>query len=153
MNIVKMYPPQKDSPSTYLMGDVGPTDTFIFVGSSEIFNTLSVPFPLTLGFDKAVTETVIVTDVGSGGQLTVVRGPSAIAWIAGARCARIWTSDDLIALQHNILEIVNGVDAHKEAEMPHKMTNKITGKIYRYGFGVNDSGGPVFLYEEVENND
>ena len=148
MDIKKMYPPQKDSPSTYLTGDVGPADTFMFVGSSEVLPSV-VPFLLTLGFDKAVTETVIVTEVGASGQLTVTRGSSPVAWLAGTKCARVWTSDDLMALQHNISEIVTEVNTHETAEMPHLIKSK-TGDVYRYGFAISEEGGLVFLYEEVK---
>ena len=39
-----MYPPQKDSPSTFLTGDISATDTFIIVGNAGILPQ-TVPFP------------------------------------------------------------------------------------------------------------
>lgn len=149
MDIKKMYPPQKDSPSTFLTGDIGPADIFLFVGSFELLPSV-VPFPLTLGIDKTVTETVIVTEIGVNGQLTVTRGPLAVSWSAGTRCARVWNSDDLIALQHNISETVAEIETHKDADMPHIMRDMRTGILYRYGFGINASGTMVFIFEEAE---
>ncbi len=110
MNIETMYPPHKDSPSTYLMGDIGTTDTFVVVGSTDILPQ-EVPFPLTLGFDKGVTETVLVTDLGNGNnQLTIVRGSAPLSWVAGTKCARVWTSSDVNAIQNNIKEIAEQTD-------------------------------------------
>lgn len=102
MALEKMYPPQKDSPSTYLMGDIGTEDTYILIGSADVLPKV-VPFPMTIGFDKSVTETVIVTNLGNGNnQLTVIRGDTPLSWTTGARCARVFTSQDLQSIQNNI---------------------------------------------------
>lgn len=128
-----MYQPKKDSPTTYLVGDIGTSDTYIMVGSSELI-TQAVPFPLTLGIDKSVTETVIVTDLGNGNnQLTVTRGPNPLSWIAGTKCARVLTANDITSIQQNIhiLEtqvdenITNIVNNHSE------LSNLIADEILR----------------------
>jgi hypothetical protein len=102
MELQKMYPPQKDSPSTYIAGDIGTEDIYFVVGNADVLPQ-TVPFPLTLGFDKSFTETVTVTDLGNGNnQLTVQRGETPFMWAAGTKCARVWTSGDMTAIQNNI---------------------------------------------------
>ena len=68
-----MYPPQKDSPATFLSGNISGTDTVMTVESTLSLPSV-VPFPLTLGINKTVTETVIVTNVNSTTNvLTITR--------------------------------------------------------------------------------
>ena len=110
MILQKMYPPQKDSPGTFLSGDITAMDTLINVGSSFILPQ-TAPYPLTLGFDKSITETVIVTDIGSGNnQLTVERPEGALFWPAGTKCARVFTADDLQSIQTNVRTIAGQSD-------------------------------------------
>ncbi len=112
MQLEKMYPPQKDSPSTYLTGNVGTEDIYIVVGSVELLPK-QVPFPLTLGIDKGVTETVIVTNLGNGNnQITVTRGEQPLYWVAGTKCARVWTANDLTAIQKNIDTVAEQTDTN-----------------------------------------
>lgn len=111
----KMYPPQKNSPSTFLMGDITATDTFIVVGNSDVLPQ-EVPYPLTLGIDKTITETVLVTAIGEGNnQLTVERGDGALAWLNGTKCARVFTAKDLKDLQDNVTDVVAQSNTNKDA--------------------------------------
>jgi len=102
-----MYAPQKDSPSTSLLTNILSTDTIIYVVNAGVLPA-SLPFPLTLGIDKSVTERVIVTGVDLGtNRLTVSRSTSALAWEAGTLCARVFNSADLTSLQGNINTLDN----------------------------------------------
>jgi hypothetical protein len=103
MSLKTMYPPQKDSPSTTLMGDILPEDTTLIVADASRLPT-ATPFPLTLGINKQLTETVLVMSVNVGNnELSVVRGfaGSAMTWIAGTVAARVFTAEDMQALQDN----------------------------------------------------
>ena len=109
-----MYPPQKDSPSTFLTGDISATDTFIIVGNAGILPQ-TVPFPLTLGIDKTVTETVMVTEIGVGNnQLTVTRPDGALAWLTGTKVARVFNAADLTAVQQNLTDVIDQSNANAE---------------------------------------
>lgn len=102
-----MYPPQKDSPSTFLTGNISATDTFIFVGNADVLPQ-EVPYPLTLGIDKTVTETIMVTEIGVGNnQLTVTRPAGALAWLTGTKVARVFNAADLIAVQQNLTDVID----------------------------------------------
>ena len=80
-----MYPPQKDSPTTFLLGDISAVDTLMTVSSAAALPQ-TLPYPLTIGIDKTLTETVMVTAQNLGNnQLTVTRGTPAYAWVAGDR--------------------------------------------------------------------
>lgn len=132
MALERMYPPQKDSPSTYLLGDIGTNDTYISVGNADVLPNV-VPFPLTLGFDKSITETVIVTNIGNGNnQLTVTRGDNPLSWFAGTKCARVFTSSDLLSVQRNIAtnheQIVTNTEniAEHYAELSESIASEIT---------------------------
>jgi hypothetical protein len=119
----KMFSPQKDSPVTYTLGALAPTDTFIMVQSPEQLPIANMPFPLTLGVDRAVTETVLVT-AANGQQLTVQRGfqGAALNWPAETQVARTFNAGDLQTLQNNIISLgkmtavplIEGVDYTKE---------------------------------------
>lgn len=120
-----MYPPQKDSPVTFLSGDISGTDTVMTVASTLSLPSV-VPFPLTLGIDKAVTETVIVTNVNSTTNvLTITRQSGAIAWVAGTQCARVFTAADLLAVQQNISDNID-------------LTNSMEDDISEYGDAIDD---------------
>ena len=97
-----MYPPQKDSPTTFLLGDISTTDTQITVAGAAIL-PVTLPFPLTIGIDKNITETVMVTAVNrNNNQLTVTRATGALAWPAGSKCARVLNASDISSIQDNI---------------------------------------------------
>jgi len=106
MNIITMYPPQKDSPSTFLMGDISTTDTLITVSSAAILPQ-TFPYPLTLGVDKPITEVVMVTSIDPpSNQITIVRGDGALSWYAGTKVARVFNADDLQAVQSNLENVI-----------------------------------------------
>jgi len=106
MDARTMYPPQKDSPSTFLLGDITATDTTFVVGNADILPQ-ELPFPLTLGIDKTVTETVLVTDIGAGNnQLTVTRYSGSLTWVAGTKVARVFTANDLKTVQDNLSDVI-----------------------------------------------
>jgi hypothetical protein len=139
MDLQKMYPPQKDSPSTYITGEIGTEDVYINVGSAEILPQ-EAPFPLTLGFDKSITETVIVTVLDSDhNQLTVQRGDAPLSWPAGTKCARVWTSEDVSAIQNNI---------HNIGEQTEENTSDIADETER-AMGVED-GLSADIADETE---
>jgi hypothetical protein len=109
-----MYPPQKDSPSTFLLGDISAVDTLITVSSAAVLPQ-TLPYPLTLGFDKAITETVIVTAQNlSNNQLTITRGTPAYSWTAGTRAARVLTAKDFSDVQDNIADLNTGLSDVQE---------------------------------------
>ena len=108
-----MYAPQKDSPTTFLLGAINSTDTFAIVGSAQLLPSV-VPFPLTLGSDKTVTETVMVTEVNLGNNRIVFeRGPGALPWPSGTTVARTFNADDLQSVQENIVGINSEVETSK----------------------------------------
>lgn len=119
MLLKTMYPPQKDSPSVFLMGNITEATTLITVSSSAVLPQ-SVPFPLTLGTDKTVTETVIVTAIGENNQLTVTRGSSPMSWVAGTIAARVFTAQDLSDLQDNVNTIADTVDGYQGQLSTHE---------------------------------
>lgn len=100
-----MYPPQKDSPTTFLLGDISTTDVHVTVAGAAILPT-AYPFPLTIGIDKNITETVMVTAANlDNNQLTVVRGTPALAWVAGSKCARVLNAKDVSDIQENLKDV------------------------------------------------
>lgn len=113
-----MYPPQKDSPTTYLMGDILSTDLTCIVSNAAVLPT-EVPFPVTFGFDKTVTEVAIVTAVNLGSnQLTLTR-IGGMDWAAGTKVARTFTASDLDAVQTNISILeTEGVQKNIESADP-----------------------------------
>lgn len=105
MELQIMYPPQKDSPTTFLLGAISATDTFATVGNASLLPQ-TVPFPLTIGSDTSITETVIVTAIDkAANKITFTRGPSAMPWTSGATVGRVFTAEDLKAVQDNITTI------------------------------------------------
>jgi hypothetical protein len=105
-----MYPPQKDSPTTFLSGNISAVDTLMTVANASALPQ-TVPYPLTIGFDKPITETVMVTAVNLGtNQLTITRGTSAQAWVAGDKVARVLTAADFQDVQDNILDVHAAVE-------------------------------------------
>ncbi|MGL5255375.1 MAG: hypothetical protein ACRC9L_10375 [Brevinema sp.] len=102
-----MYSPQKDSPSTFLTGDLLPTDIYVNVGNAEILPQ-TVPYPLTIGIDRTITETVLVTAIGlNNNQLTVQRPSGALAWSSGVKVARVFTANDLQTVQDNLSNVID----------------------------------------------
>jgi len=103
-----MHPPQKDSPSTVTLGEITPSDTTVVVLSAALLPQ-ELPFPLTLGIDKGVTETVLVTAI-NGNELTIQRGyyGQALNWIAGTVVARVLNAADVAALQENMRTLNEG---------------------------------------------
>ena len=119
MVLKTMYPPQKDSPSVFLMGNISASDTLITVSNSAVLPQ-TVPFPLTLGVDKTVTETVLVTAIGTNNQLTITRGTSPLSWVAGTIAGRVFTAQDLSDLQENVENIADEVDTYQEQLNAHE---------------------------------
>lgn len=97
-----MYSGQGNSPFTTTLGEISATDTAVVVADASALPA-TLPYLLTLGYDKSASETVLVTAV-SGNTLTIVRavdGP-ALLWVAGTKAARIFTAKDLNDIQENI---------------------------------------------------
>ena len=100
-----MYPPQKDSPSTFLLGDISAVDTLMTVASAAALPQ-TLPYPLTIGIDKNFTETVMVIAQNLGNnQLTITRGTPAYAWVAGSKAARVLRATDFLDVQDNIRDV------------------------------------------------
>ena len=119
MVLKPMYPPQKDSPSTFLLGDISTTDTLVSVAGVATLPQV-LPYPLTIGVDKANTETVMVTAQNLGnGQLTITRGTPAYAWIAGSKAARVLTAKDFKDLQDNVTDINTDLNTTKVTVAAH----------------------------------
>jgi len=115
MNKRPMYPPQKDSPSTFLTGDITATDVYLIVGNADVLPQI-VPYPLTLGIDKTVTETVMVTAIGDGNnQLTVTRQAGALTWLTGTKVARVFNASDLTTVQNNLSDVIDQSNTQGEA--------------------------------------
>lgn len=113
MELKRMYAPQKDSPTTFLLGAINSTDTFVIVGNAQLLPSV-VPFPLTLGPDKTVTETVMVTEVNlDNNRIVFERGPGALPWSSGTTVARTFNADDLKSVQENIVGINSEVETSK----------------------------------------
>ena len=127
ISLQTMYSPQKDSPSTITAGEITPSDTLVTVQSAAVLPQ-TVPYPLTLGVDKTITETVLVTAV-SGNQLTIQRGfyGQALSWIAGTKVARVLNAADISALQENIHTVSDGVTAEQEraSQSEQELANSI----------------------------
>lgn len=105
IDLLTMYHAQPNSPHTTTLGEISATDTSVAVADVSVLPS-TVPFLLTLGFDKNASETVLVTAV-SGGTLTIVRGVdgSAFMWVAGTKVARVLTAKDINDIQSNILRL------------------------------------------------
>lgn len=119
MVLKTMYPPQKDSPSTFLLGDISTTDTLMTVAGAATLPQV-FPYPLTIGVDKSSTETVMVTAQNLGnGQLTITRGTPAYAWLAGSKAARVLTAKDFKDLQDNVTDINTDLNTTKVTVAAH----------------------------------
>jgi len=101
-NLQTMYPAQANSPYTTTLGEISASDTAVVVADATVLPS-TLPFLMTLGYDKSASETVRVTAV-SGNTLTIVRAVdgNALLWVAGTKCARIFTAKDLNDVQTNI---------------------------------------------------
>lgn len=109
MELRTMYPPQKDSPTTFLVGAINATDTFAIVGNAGLLPQ-TLPYPLTIGIDKTLTETVMVTAIDLvTNRLTFTRGENAYPWNAGTNVGRVFNAKDLKDVQDNITDIYNNV--------------------------------------------
>ena len=108
-----MYAAQANSPNTELAGDLDTTSREITVVDASVLP--AVPFLLTIGYDTATSETVLVT-AAEGNTLTVTRGIDGQAqiWVAGVKCARIFTAKDLNDIQTNIETIKTALEEAQE---------------------------------------
>ena len=104
-NIKLMFPPQKDSPSTFLLGDITTTDVVMTVANIAVLPQ-TFPYPLTLGFDKSVSETVFVDSYNvDQNEIHFTRGSSPMSWTAGTKVARVLRADDIETIHFNISAI------------------------------------------------
>ena len=100
-----MYEPREDSLSSFLVGDISSTDTLMTVANAAILSSVIPPYPLTLGIDKMLTETVLVTAQNlDNNQLTVERSHGYI-WPSGTKVARVFTIQDYRAFMTNISDL------------------------------------------------
>ena len=106
-----MYAAQANSPYAEITGSLDTSVQEIYVNDASVLPS-ETPFLLTIGFDTSASETVLVTDV-SGNQLTVVRGVDGPAqiWVAGVKCARVFTAKDLNDLQDNIRTLLANLNS------------------------------------------
>lgn len=146
MELVKMYPPQKDSPSTFLVGGATASDTTLNVAAAAILPQ-KFPYPLTIGIDKTATEVVMVTASDNAqNRLTVTRGSDAKTWDPGTKVARVFNAADLEAVQKNteaIFEETQGIKTkgNQTAESLTALTNTV---------GDSGKGLVKALNDEVE---
>ena len=106
--LVKMYPPQANTPETSLSGALTAAGTTVNVVDGTMLP--DAPNLLTIGADGSTAETVLMTEK-SGNVLTVVRGQdgtTARAWSAGDVIGRYFTAADQKAMQDNITALNNG---------------------------------------------
>jgi hypothetical protein len=99
-----MYKAQPDSPNTTLINSIDDSQTIIEVANAS---TLPIaPSILTLNFDGANTETVLMT-LKNGNNLTVVRGVEngPFGFAAGVKIARVLTAYDINTIKENVEEI------------------------------------------------
>lgn len=108
-----MYAAQANSPNTELAGDLDTTSREITVVDASVLP--AAPFLLTIGYDTATSETVLVT-AAEENTLTVTRGVDGPAqiWVAGVKCARIFTAKDLNDIQTNIGAIKTALEDVQE---------------------------------------
>ena len=108
-----LHKPQKDSPSTFLAESINQYTTTLAVVDSSIFQDQPLVgnvTRLTLGFDTATTETVLVESYDQGNEITLSsRGTPSYSWAAGTKIARVFTSYDLSEI-HLALNDLNAND-------------------------------------------
>ena len=106
-----MYAAQANSPYAEITGALDTSVQEIYVNDASVLPS-TTPFLLTIGFDTSASETVLVTDM-AGNQLTVVRGVDGPAqvWVAGVKCARVFTAKDLNDIQENIRTLLTNLNA------------------------------------------
>ena len=130
MDLITMYPAQKDSPSTELTAPIGSSSTELQVLDSALLQGVAFPRLLTLNFDGGkgqTTETVIVTG-RNGSALTIERGYSgdSYSWPAGTAIARVLTAQDVNDIQENIGTLAEGLEGLDVAEAPGIVRANIT---------------------------
>ena len=105
-----MYAGQANSPNTVLSGDVDSTTREITVDDASVLP--AAPFLLTIGYDTSASETVLVTEK-DGNTLTITRAVdgSAQVWVAGIKCARVFTAKDLNDLQTNVGTLLSNLNS------------------------------------------
>lgn len=107
MALKTMYPPQANSPATYLTEAVAADATSIKVNSASVLPAL--PTLLVLGSEEKAAECVLATSKSSN-TITVERAVegTAKAWPAGTSVARLFTAEDLRAVQENLGILIRG---------------------------------------------
>ena len=119
MSFRTMYPPQKDSPTTFTLGDVSTVDTVINLASVTLLPQV-LPYPLTFGVDKITTETVmVIAQNNTTHVITVTRGTPAYFWPAGSKVARNFTAKDFKDVQDNITDINTDLTTAKGTVATH----------------------------------
>lgn len=107
-----LHIPQKDSPSTYLTAPIDDNTLTITVADNSIFQGLAEGdiSRLTLGFDTATTETVLVESYDQGNEITLsFRGTPSYSWGIGTKIARVFTSNDLSEVHQYLEELDDNV--------------------------------------------
>ncbi|MDR1209955.1 MAG: hypothetical protein LBK41_06545 [Clostridiales bacterium] len=131
-----MYPAMVNSPETMLMGAIDAEQTEIIVSDSSYFETVSPPYPVTLG--RGVTaETVLLTAVNDG-ILTVSRAfqNAARSWPDGTSVARNFTAYDHEAFRANVSENASGIATAKS--QLSELQGVVSGALDSVN-GLNDS--------------
>ena len=99
-----LEPAHKNSPSTYLTSPTTEIQTVLYTANSLIFQTgLNESITrLTLGFDTADPETVMVTSYDPDGKkIYITRGSNAKVWPINTKVARVFTSTDFSEIRNN----------------------------------------------------
>lgn len=90
-----LYTAQTNSPSTTLASAAMASATSITLANGSVFDGLTLPNYLTLGYTQANSETVLVSAI-SGNTATVTRGVDGVAtdWPVDTPVARVLTAKD-----------------------------------------------------------
>jgi len=116
MDIITMYPPQKDSPKTFLINAIDTYTENIEVANAYIFNSLPLPIVLTIGIDTNYTEEVIVNTIDLLNNILIVtRGYPAYEWPAASQIARVLNASDLSAVQNNLTNVIDQSNGNVES--------------------------------------
>lgn len=99
-----MYSAIVNSPSATLLSGIDDSQTSIIVSDENIIQ--STPNIITIGYDTASPETVLVT-LKNGNIFTVTRAFEGVAqsWVSNSKCARIFTAYDYNSVKSNITDL------------------------------------------------
>ena len=163
MTLVPMPPVKAGSPQTTITADINQTDTRLDVADISCFPDIGGTNNfVTISSGKTIWEvcqyTAKVATSGGAGYLTIVRsgpyhfssaGTQALAWTAGARCARNIGKPDFDIIHANITDLATLLEAVAT-------TPATTGSLGLVRIGARLSiteGGLLSADEQIEEDD